>query len=127
MIRRPPISTRTDTLFPYTTLFRSGVDRIDLWIGLEPGDKRGDHFLLLSAGQPIGKPDVARTARPVKQRPRPGPDAGVLGHGFGERLAGQGRIEARRSGHAFLPQALGSVDAAVVGAENDEIIDPPCI
>src|SRR3546814_9945082 len=27
MIRRPPRSTRTDTLFPYTTLFRS-VDRI---------------------------------------------------------------------------------------------------
>src|SRR3546814_8684275 len=27
MIRRPPRSTRTDTLFPYTTLFRStGVD-----------------------------------------------------------------------------------------------------
>src|SRR3546814_17656004 len=23
MIRRPPISTRTDTLFPYTTLFRA--------------------------------------------------------------------------------------------------------
>src|SRR3546814_3907217 len=27
MIRRPPRSTRTDTLFPYTTLFRSGRDR----------------------------------------------------------------------------------------------------
>src|SRR3546814_17290615 len=29
MIRRPPRSTRTDTLFPYTTLFRSsaGADR----------------------------------------------------------------------------------------------------
>src|SRR3546814_15052613 len=28
MIRRPPRSTRTDTLFPYTTLFRSaGFDR----------------------------------------------------------------------------------------------------
>src|SRR3546814_17138286 len=26
MIRRPPRSTRTDTLFPYTTLFRSGGD-----------------------------------------------------------------------------------------------------
>src|SRR3546814_9188604 len=26
MIRRPPRSTRTDTLFPYTTLFRSGLD-----------------------------------------------------------------------------------------------------
>src|SRR3546814_1811805 len=25
MMRRPPRSTRTDTLFPYTTLFRSGV------------------------------------------------------------------------------------------------------
>src|SRR3546814_4459217 len=24
LLRRPPISTRTDTLFPYTTLFRSG-------------------------------------------------------------------------------------------------------
>src|SRR3546814_9946609 len=27
MIRRPPRSTRTDTLFPYTTLFRSDVGR----------------------------------------------------------------------------------------------------
>src|SRR3546814_14486275 len=26
MIRRPPRSTRTDTLFPYTTLFRSEVE-----------------------------------------------------------------------------------------------------
>src|SRR3546814_15679548 len=25
MIRRPPRATRTDTLFPYTTLFRSGA------------------------------------------------------------------------------------------------------
>src|SRR3546814_2621014 len=29
MIRRPPRSTRTDTLFPYTTLFRSGAQRVD--------------------------------------------------------------------------------------------------
>src|SRR3546814_13758783 len=28
MIRRPPRSTRTDTRFPYTTLFRSPVARI---------------------------------------------------------------------------------------------------
>src|SRR3546814_7721545 len=27
MIRRPPRSTRTDTLFPYTTLFRSAAER----------------------------------------------------------------------------------------------------
>src|SRR3546814_951651 len=30
MIRRPPRSTRTDTLFPYTTLFRS-------WVSLSEG------------------------------------------------------------------------------------------
>src|SRR3546814_1445259 len=29
MIRRPPRSTRTDTLFPYTTLFRSIVEEVD--------------------------------------------------------------------------------------------------
>src|SRR3546814_12926342 len=29
MIRRPPRSTRTDTLFPYTTLFRSRIDGPD--------------------------------------------------------------------------------------------------
>src|SRR3546814_17842483 len=28
MIRRPPRSTRTDTLFPYTTLFRSHAQRV---------------------------------------------------------------------------------------------------
>src|SRR3546814_7281828 len=32
MIRRPPRSTRTDTLFPYTTLFRSAG-------GLRPGQR----------------------------------------------------------------------------------------
>src|SRR3546814_15504992 len=29
MIRRPPRSTRTDTLFPYTTLFRSLIGNYD--------------------------------------------------------------------------------------------------
>src|SRR3546814_3628265 len=34
MLRRPPISTRTDTLFPYTTLFRSRVlDEKDKVVG----------------------------------------------------------------------------------------------
>src|SRR3546814_11789454 len=39
MIRRPPISTRTDTLFPYTTLFRSRFAGnalvIDKWFSLQ--------------------------------------------------------------------------------------------
>src|SRR3546814_19872106 len=40
MIRRPPRSTRTDTLFPYTTLFRS-IDKrqkiLDLAHSIDPG------------------------------------------------------------------------------------------
>src|SRR3546814_10624846 len=31
MLRRPPRSTRTDTLFPYPTLFRSGAADSDVW------------------------------------------------------------------------------------------------
>src|SRR3546814_3487094 len=41
MIRRPPRSTRTDTLFPYTTLFRSVVVRLglhDIAAEVEHGD-----------------------------------------------------------------------------------------
>src|SRR3546814_9271729 len=37
MIRRPPRSTRTDTLFPYTTLFRSRLET------LAPGVLVDDH------------------------------------------------------------------------------------
>src|SRR3546814_20091088 len=33
MIRRPPRSTRTDTLFPYTTLFRSMPPKAYRWVG----------------------------------------------------------------------------------------------
>src|SRR3546814_9904083 len=39
MIRRPPRSTRTDTLFPYTTLFRSddlGLEAHDFLVGQAP-------------------------------------------------------------------------------------------
>src|SRR3546814_13807272 len=38
MIRRPPRSTRTDTLFPYTTLFRSQDARL---ADAPPADARG--------------------------------------------------------------------------------------
>src|SRR3546814_9603937 len=65
MIRRPPRSTRTDTLFPYTTLFRSvgasavrpAVSHIPLWIfqgGLDtaptPGRTQGYVKTLCDAG-----------------------------------------------------------------------------
>src|SRR3546814_9780101 len=52
MIRRPPRSTRTDTLFPYTTLFRSPAnesavvpppDAFSRYVGKYPFDKVGAH------------------------------------------------------------------------------------
>src|SRR3546814_11187706 len=43
MMRRPPTSTRTDTLFPYTTLFRSFHSQLedalaggDIWVAFQP-------------------------------------------------------------------------------------------
>src|SRR3546814_12602852 len=45
MIRRPPRSTRTDTLFPYTTLFRSSHQMKDL------GPNTITHVLALAINQ----------------------------------------------------------------------------
>src|SRR3546814_4083416 len=49
MIRRPPRSTRTDTLFPYTTLFRSVLVPRRRRSGLGPDDR--------PAGR-LGKPEA---------------------------------------------------------------------
>src|SRR3546814_4794350 len=64
MIRRPPRSTRTDTLFPYTTLFRSGfgarasfgIRGVRLYSDGIPatmpdGQGQVSHFMLESAGR----------------------------------------------------------------------------
>src|SRR3546814_7729294 len=54
MIRRPPRSTRTDTLFPYTTLFRSynGVQTLRA----ENGDNKVQiHFVALPEGPVAAK------------------------------------------------------------------------
>src|SRR3546814_5909443 len=50
MIRRPPRSTRTDTLFPYTTLFRSpGGERVERLGGLH-GFMGWDRPILTDSG-----------------------------------------------------------------------------
>src|SRR3546814_12048380 len=78
MIRRPPRSTHTDTLFPYTTLFRSLV----LVIMLKP--------VRIFAIAPIGRPprglDIGRFPRvrpQCAQRRRrmesPGPHPKIIG------------------------------------------------
>src|SRR3546814_7917516 len=48
MILRPPRSTRTDTLFPYTTLFRSGTDEFnEYYLGYVSLVPAGDLVTLL--------------------------------------------------------------------------------
>src|SRR3546814_10461655 len=49
MIRRPPRSTRTDTLFPYTTLFRSRRHRAQRFATGEPGER------VVAIVEPAGK------------------------------------------------------------------------
>src|SRR3546814_7146047 len=58
MIRRPPRSTRTDTLFPYTTLFRSAVAR-------DIGDQRAGGI----------EPDIDREIERQRHRDRDPDDA----------------------------------------------------
>src|SRR3546814_4574662 len=66
MIRRPPRSTRTDTLFPYTTLFRSrrasltsnraAVDEGDRTAGVadDSGDVAGDRAAVGQSHRAVG-------------------------------------------------------------------------
>src|SRR3546814_145869 len=88
MIRRPPRFTRTDTLFPYTTLFRSVAGAVGLRLGrgvADPdggaggGDDHGQHRHLPLEELPRvqvppedRQPDHARHGRRHRRHPRPG-------------------------------------------------------
>src|SRR3546814_13393486 len=79
MIRRPPRSTRTDTLFPYTTLFRSlgpaNHDQRDLGknptehIAPSPSPRRA--LSATSCGNPSQNLHRTTDTEPVKHRTRP--------------------------------------------------------
>src|SRR3546814_19272861 len=65
MIRRPPRSTRTDTLFPYTTLFRSAD-------GVVVGEARREFLLVVGVTETEGEielvgdvEDIVREQRPI--------------------------------------------------------------
>src|SRR3546814_1374462 len=76
MIRRPPRSTRTDTLFPYTTLFRSPILIFDAVTSeLVEVDFRGTANDL--AERLAGKP--ADRNEPVEARGPGRPKLGVVG------------------------------------------------
>src|SRR3546814_18045428 len=91
MIRRPPRSTRTDTLFPYTTLFRSGCgspDRGDR-CSCTPHDREWRAFTADALGlrRDMARARLADEAHSgVDQWPAGGagwliPSKGLLGHG----------------------------------------------
>src|SRR3546814_9864939 len=62
MIRRPPRSTRTDTLFPYTTLFRShGMHELE---GPLAAIQMG--LIYVNPEGPGGNPDPPQSARDIK-------------------------------------------------------------
>src|SRR3546814_11544274 len=67
MIRRPPRSPRTDTLFPYTTLFRSViVDDLDIErvAGLE---SEAQPPLVVDPDAPLANPVARQCLEPVGQ------------------------------------------------------------
>src|SRR3546814_16468820 len=87
MIRRPPRSTRTDTLFPYTTLFRSALlharrisrrrAALSRWTGGGAGGVRADRRAFPNGGADP-RPDRQAALRhrgvagqPLPQRPAP--------------------------------------------------------
>src|SRR3546814_7918802 len=86
MIRRPPRATRTDTLFPDTTLFRSALGRLGARPGVLRARRRAAHRdrRLDRAGLPeprllrrrVAQAVSGKIARsePAEDRPAPGND-----------------------------------------------------
>src|SRR3546814_17573167 len=85
MIRRPPRSTRTDTLFPYTTLFRSARRLNRARQAAHPPARRQGVVARRPSRQPYYPPDLAhplarlspeRSLSVETARPARGPGAG---------------------------------------------------
>src|SRR3546814_4252570 len=99
MIRRPPRSTRTDTLFPYTTLFRSFAPGRHL--AQRPrrlaGIGRDQEFGALGALR-IGASGLDRLERDVEAPAAHAQLGDQRGGGFRQRLAGLGARLAERVG-----------------------------
>src|SRR3546814_3293372 len=103
MIRRPPRSTRTDTLFPYTTLFRSPGPQRHGHAGA--GGGRGGHRVRAAPG---GGEDPAPGHRTrLRSRPR----VPLLAGGVGR--AGAAEAAPRSEEHTSELQSLMRISYAV--------------
>src|SRR3546814_13270561 len=89
MIRRPPRSTRTATLFPYTTLFRSRIGRVAIQV-VQIG-AHGAHKIRKSAHLEVLSPGLAGRQS----------DGGIAPATLAEEGIGA-EGEARRAPAAFL-------------------------
>src|SRR3546814_15417465 len=98
MIRRPPRSTRTDTLFPYTTLFRSRLSA-QFFIGHAVCVGHIDDDLPLPAGQRLR--DIRVRLEPDSQ------EDDVRLDGFRERLGSDPGSDRGRGGCDALRVARG--------------------
>src|SRR3546814_12096965 len=65
MIRRPPRSTRTDTLFPYTTLFRS-FEQCAGFLRVSGGDNPLDASAVHPEAYPVVERIIAQCGREVR-------------------------------------------------------------
>src|SRR3546814_8031215 len=72
MIRRPPRSTRTDTLFPYTTLFRSADDHRRRRIFREIDRRAGAVPAHHTVGRDVGEHSRCQPCRSARQHRRGG-------------------------------------------------------
>src|SRR3546814_5432460 len=72
MIRRPPRSTRTDTLFPYTTLFRSRRQGASAENGTAPAGlewRTGSRLRRCAGLRNLPRPFSSAYATPARHRP----------------------------------------------------------
>src|SRR3546814_6124771 len=107
MVRRPPISTRTDTLFPYTTLFRSIAEQFDgvpLWGVKDPRLCRLLPLWLPLLEERGIRPAVVHMVRQPLEIARSLERRDDLPRGQALLLWLRHQIEAIRGGHG-LPQA----------------------
>src|SRR3546814_13819670 len=70
MIRRPPRSTRTDTLFPYTTLFRSVLYHTLFPFGALHGRKVANFLERRTMSLNVKDPEAHRLAQAIAQPTR---------------------------------------------------------
>src|SRR3546814_1011580 len=71
MTPRPPRSTRTDTLFPYTTLFRSLLEGVQLQIGDDAIEDAVKNLRVLAHNRDDVDRALAEMAAPKGQPPAP--------------------------------------------------------